>query len=380
MLNFDKIIKKKKKGYYFRIDVGQNPNTGKRKQQSFGPFKTKGIASKELIKVKNQIDEGSYFRESNDNFGDFVEKWFETSYTRSVEETTAESRRYLLNNHILTHFRHKSINEITTFDIDCFYADKLDEDYSPSYIRQMHNMLNKSFDQAVRWSLIKINPVMNANPPKIITKEKLTWSVEQVNLFRSLIINLNFEMAYILTIFTGMRRGEVLGLKWEDVDLTKGKISIKRSLSFVKGKGLIFKAPKTAKSKRQISISDYLISLLKKQKYKQERQIKKDSSYNENNLVVCSEIGKPVDPSNLLRQFSRLIKKAELPKISFHDLRHTHATILMQQGENPKVVSERLGHSRVGITLDLYSHVNDDLQERAAQKFEESLFKDKNNN
>ncbi|WP_341456107.1 tyrosine-type recombinase/integrase [Parageobacillus thermoglucosidasius] len=97
--------------------------------------------------------------------------------------------------------------------------------------------------------------------------------------------------------------------------------------------------------------------------------------YQDNNLIVCTDDGKPLDPRNLLRQFYRLIEEANVPRISFHDLRHTHATILMQQGENPKVVSERLGHSRVGITLDLYSHVSDDLQEQAAEKFENALLK-----
>ena len=184
------------------------------------------------------------------------------------------------------------------------------------------------------------------------------------------------EIPYLLAIFTGMRCGEVLGLKWDDVDFENKKIRIKRSLCFVSGKGLIFKEPKTKKSKRQISISQHVVNVLKKHKQKQEFQEEKlGTQYQDNNLIVCTDDGKPLDPRNLLRQFYRLIEEANVPRISFHDLRHTHATILMQQGENPKVVSERLGHSRVGITLDLYSHVSDDLQEQAAEKFENALLK-----
>ncbi|BDG42415.1 site-specific integrase [Parageobacillus caldoxylosilyticus] len=375
-MNFDKLIKEKKKGFYFRIDVGKDPFTGKRKQASFGPFRTKTEAKKELLKIKNQVDDGSYFKESTEDFSMFMERWFNTSYKRTVEITTAKSREYVIRNHIMKYFQHKKINEITTFDIDSFYVDKLDSGYSGAYIRQMHNLLNQAFDQAVRWSLIKVNPVKNAKPPKVKSEEKITWTVDEVNRFLNLIKDSSMEIPYLLAIFTGMRRGEVLGLKWDDVDFENKKIRIKRSLCFVSGKGLIFKEPKTQKSKRQISISQYVVNVLKRHKQRQDsRKEKFGTQYQDNNLIVCTDDGKPLDPRNLLRQFYRLIEEANVPRISFHDLRHTHATILMQQGENPKVVSERLGHSRVGITLDLYSHVSDDLQEQAAEKFENALLK-----
>lgn len=380
MMNFDKLIKEKKKGFYFRIDVGKDPVTGKRKQASFGPFRTKTEAKKELLKIKRQIDEGSYFKESTENFSVFMERWFNTSYKKTVEITTAKSREYIIKNHIIKHFQHRKVNEITTFDIDCFYVDKLDAGYSGAYIRHMHNLLNQAFDQAVRWSLVKVNPVKNAKPPKVKSEEKTTWTVDEVNRFLNLIKNRSIEIPYFLAIFTGMRRGEVLGLKWDDVDFENKKIRIKRSLCFVSGQGLIFKEPKTQKSKRQISISQHVVNVLKKHKQKQEFQKEKLwRQYEDNNLIVCTDDGKPLDPRNLLRQFYRLIEEANVPRISFHDLRHTHATILMQQGENPKVVSERLGHSRVGITLDLYSHVSDDLQEQAAEKFENVLLKQSQN-
>ncbi|MGG3962181.1 tyrosine-type recombinase/integrase [Geobacillus stearothermophilus] len=379
-MNFDKLIKEKKKGFYFRIDVGKDPVTDKRKQASFGPFRTKTEAKKELLKIKNQVDDGSYFKESTEDFSMFMERWFNTSYKRTVEITTAKSREYVIRNHIMKYFQHKKINEITTFDIDSFYVDKLDSGYSGAYIRQMHNLLNQAFDQAVRWSLVKVNPVKNAKPPKVKSEEKITWTVDEVNRFLNLIKDSSMEIPYLLAIFTGMRRGEVLGLKWDDVDFENKKIRIKRSLCFVSGKGLIFKEPKTKKSKRQISISQHVVNVLKKHKQKQEFQKEKlGTQYQDNNLIVCTDDGKPLDPRSLLRQFYRLIEEASVPRISFHDLWHTHATILMQQGENPKVVSERLGHSRVGITLDLYSHVSDDLQEQAAEKFENALLKQSQN-
>lgn len=174
-----------------------------------------------------------------------------------------------------------------------------------------------------------------------------------------------------------MRRGEILALKWDDIDFQNGKIHIRNSLAYVPDKGLLIKEPKTSKSKRQISISEHVLNELKIFREKQYFHLNKFGYRNESNLVVTSENGKPVNPRNLLRQFYNIIEEAKVPRISFHDLRHTHATIMMEQGENPKVVSERLGHSRVGITLDLYSHVSDDLQKEAAKKFEETILKSK---
>ncbi|WP_237712820.1 Arm DNA-binding domain-containing protein [Bacillus methanolicus] len=212
-MNFDKLIKEKKKGFYFRIDVGKDSATGKRKQASFGPFRTKTEAKKELLKIKRQVDEGSYFKESTEDFPVFMERWFNTSYKKTVEITTAKSREYIIKNHIIKHFQHSKVNEITTFDIDCFYVDKLDAGYSGAYIRHMHNLLNQAFDQAVRWSMVKVNPVKNAKPPKVKSAEKTAWTVDEVNRFLNLIKNRSIEIPYFLAIFTGMRRGEVLGLK-----------------------------------------------------------------------------------------------------------------------------------------------------------------------
>ncbi|MBM7571564.1 site-specific integrase [Aquibacillus albus] len=363
----------------FRVNIGINPKTGKRIQKYKSGFRTKKDAQNEATRILLEVNDGTFFEESPEQFNVYISRWFNTSYKRSVEESTATSRWYLIDKHLIPAFYHRKLNEISPFEIDSFYADKIDNGYSPAYIRQMHNVLNQSFQQAVKWRLIKNNPVQDTSPPKVRNKEKQVWNVDQVNHFIKVIDNHHTKIPYVLAIYTGMRRGEILGLKWSDVDLDKGKINIKRSLCFISKKGLTFKEPKTSKSKRQISISKQLIKMLMNHKeYREGLQVKFGIAYVDNDMVVSTDDGKPMDPRNLLRQFYLHMEKAKLPKLSFHDLRHTHATILMQIGENPKVVSERLGHSRVGITLDLYSHVSDDLQERAAEKFEETLFKKRN--
>ncbi|MDV2684010.1 site-specific integrase [Alkalihalophilus lindianensis] len=198
--------------------------------------------------------------------------------------------------------------------------------------------------------------------------------MEQAKHFLEITEKEKMHIPYLIAIFCGLRRGEVLGLKWEDIDLGKGKLRVRRSLTRINGR-LSFKEPKTLKSKRQISISPFVITKLKEHKNKQEVLMTRFAQvYQNNDLIICTEVGKPKEPRNLLREFYRLTEKANIPRISFHDLRHTHATHMLEIGENPKIVAERLGHTRVAITLDTYSHVNQDMQDRAADKFESAYF------
>lgn len=235
--------------------------------------------------------------------------------------------------------------------------------------------MRRAFEQAIKWSLLKFNPVVNATPPKEKTKERHIWSKNDIKKFIDTAKLSEEATIYIIAIFTGMRRGEILGLKWQDIDFNLKKIYVTRSLAFTSKKGLFLKDVKTSKSRRQISLSPYIIDVFKQHQVIQNNLKEKlGGDYLDKGLVFTSINGNFKDPRNLLREFSRLTKKAGLIKITFHDLRHTHATLLLKNGENPKVVSERLGHSRVGITLDLYSHVTDDIQEEAALRLEESFF------
>lgn len=170
-----------------------------------------------------------------------------------------------------------------------------------------------------------------------------------------------------------MRKGEILGLRWKDCDLNNGKISIRQTQSRT-SQGIIFQEPKTKGSKRQISIPDNVVQQLKKHKVDQNKnKLIFGSSFIDHDLVACIENGNPIDPRNLTRHFTRMIKASMLQKIRFHDLRHTHATILLQLGEHPKIVSERLGHSKISITLDIYSHVIPDMQKDTASNFEKAM-------
>jgi len=170
-----------------------------------------------------------------------------------------------------------------------------------------------------------------------------------------------------------MRRGEILALRWRNVDLVKGAIYVEESLVRSKSMGLHVKELKTDYSLREIFIPESVINSLKKHKSFQYQMKSNIKNFKDLDLVVCAMNGNYIEPRNLIRKFKQLIKKANLPVIPFHNLRHTHATILMRMGENPKIVAERMGHSRVETTLGFYSHSNEEMQKNTADRFDEKF-------
>ncbi|MBO9128546.1 site-specific integrase [Bacillus sp. 165] len=213
--------------------------------------------------------------------------------------------------------------------------------------------------------------------PCIKKKLKEIWTKEEAKRFLDVCEKRNCAIPFLLAIFTGMRRGEILGLKWRHIDLERGVIYVRENLVQTSS-GIDIKELKTLSSLRDVHVSLFVVEKLREYKRKQEtiRQTL-GHEYADHDLVVCTYRGNPLFPRNLLRTFKSMIKVAGVPNITFHGLRHTHATILMIMGENPKVVQERLGHSRVAVTLDFYSHTNQEIQRKTATRFEEEFLHEK---
>jgi integrase len=202
------------------------------------------------------------------------------------------------------------------------------------------------------------------------------WDINQVRFFLENISNIKrpskYLSAYLLAILKGMRQGEILGLRFKDIDFQLKQIFITQTLSH-DGKELR-NGTKTKAGIRTIHIPDVLINHLKNERKKiLESKLRYRNEYEDNDLVICTKNGKPVQPTNLLRGFKNDVRKIGLPILRFHDLRHTHATILIQQNINAKMIQERLGHSRIGITLDIYSHVLPSMQQEVARKLDEII-------
>jgi integrase len=250
--------------------------------------------------------------------------------------------------------------------IERLYADRLKAGSAPMTVRHLHALLHKAFDQAEKWGLVARNAVALVSPPTAAHQEMKTLSEAQSRTFLEAVAGERFEALHVLAVSTGMRQGEILALRWSDLDLDRASAQIQRSIQFVTGR-YIFTPPKTAKSRRKVELTQTAIAALRRQRVRQiAERLASAGGWAEQDLVFADEAGGPTSPDRVRWAFQRVLKDAGLPRIRFHDLRHTAATLLLGRGVHPKIVSEMLGHSTIAITLDLYSHVTPTMQREAA--------------
>lgn len=222
----------------------------------------------------------------------------------------------------------------------------------------------------MKWQLVSRNVAEFADPPSIRKKEILPLEAEEVKLFLHYANEDRLYIAFLLAVTTGIRRGELLGLRWKDIDMDAKTASIRKNLVLINNKPVL-QEPKTNGSVRMITLPSMAINALKDHKQMQDQEkLQAGFAYQDHDLIIATSLGTPISPRNLLRSFKRILNKGNLPKIRFHDLRHTHATLMLKQGEHPKIVSERLGHSNTRITMDIYSHVLPNMQKEAVERFE----------
>jgi len=254
-----------------------------------------------------------------------------------------------------------------------------DRGLSPRTVRYTHTILKNALDQAVRWGKIYRNPADLVDLPRQDKKEMKCLTPEQAIIFMDATIYSPHKALFSLLMASGMRPSEALGLKWPDIDFKNKRVTVRRSLSRVNGKGLVLEETKTARSRRTIPLPGDIITDLQELNNEYDKAAAKRTAkekwnlpveeYYDQELVFANETGGPLDEGNILRRhFKPLLKSAGLPEIKLYNLRHTCATLLLSAGENPKIVSERLGHSSINLTLDTYSHVLPDMQVSATDK------------
>jgi integrase len=369
-------IRKRGKTYSYAIDVGKDPFTGKRKQISKGGFIKKKDAEAAARKIELLLDENHYVVQSKENFSDYILNWFDNHYSNRIKQTSATNSRYIIEKHLLqmNAFANKEIAKVSTSDIDFFYNQKLKENYSTSYIRKMHQLLNQAFSQAVKWKKIMFNPVGDADPPSVKYEEMCIWSLKDIQEFLHNCKGERLYLAFLLAIYTGMRRGEILGLKWSDIDLEQKTIHVKRSLAYVPKNGYIFTSLKTKNSKRKIPIPEFVLNeLVLHKKRIEEWEELVGSAFDDQDLVICTNTGTLQDPRNVVRVMKRIIKCSNVPNIRFHDIRHTHASILISAGADIVTVSRLLGHANPKITLEFYAHLLPGAKNEIAELFHNSI-------
>lgn len=306
---------------------------------------------------------------------EFLDRWLQEVAKNKLRERTFDNYESLLNCHVRQKIGAKRLSDLQSYEIQKLYNDMKKAKYSPKTIRHVHNVLSSALKQAVRWKMLVSNPCDICELPQMVKVEMMYFTAKETAKFLEAAKDDKYFAVFYLAIETGMRPEEYLGLQWKDIDLKKKVLSVRRALVARKGGGYIFTEPKTKKSRRSIPLSTSVINALKTHRRKQlEERIKLGAVYQNLDLVFTSEIGSPLLHGNLLRRHFKPIRdNAKLPKIRMYDLRHTTATLLLSAGENPKIVSERLGHASIVLTLDTYSHVLPTMQKEATNKMEKLM-------
>jgi integrase len=340
--------------------------------------KTRREVSLKLAEARREIEHGA----SSSYLGDkqtveqYLISWLET-IKHTVRPATWRFYHDYVRLHIVPVLGKHLLTKLTAQQIQAFYAQKLAEGQSATSVHHMHSTLHRAFNKALRLGLVLRNVTDLVESPSLRRHAYTTFTPEQSRTFLEVLVGDPFEALYVLAITTGMRRGELLALRWRDVDFDQGVLHVSATLHFVQG-GPVFAEPKTDYSRRQIALTVLALEKLKQHRLQQEEIRKACSVWDDSlDLVFPNTIGKPMNPSNLVnREFGPLLKHAGLPHIRFHDLRHTAATLMLKAGVPAKVVSEMLGHSHVSITLGVYSHVTPDMQQDAALAMNRILSKE----
>lgn len=308
---------------------------------------------------------------------EWLTQWIHDNVAVTAAPKTLASYREIVNVHLIPAMGHIHLTKLSPAAIQAMAQEKLDSGLSSTTARYIVSVLGIALNRAVKLGLIARNPVALVEKPKKADREMLVLNQEETRHFLATAQEKarEYYALFLTAVMTGMRQGELLGLRWSDLDLEQGVARITQIAQRM-GDTVTFKAPKTPRSRRTIPLSETVTGALRKRKADvMERRLLFGAEYNNLDLVFCQPDGKPLHAGNISqRVLPRILKAAKLRRIPFHGLRHCHASLLLAQGVNPKIVSERLGHSAIGITLQTYSALLPGIQEKAISELDAALF------
>jgi integrase len=337
-------------------------------------FKTEKPALEKRRAVLNELAQGVLATGPQQTLKQYLEYWLEDVYKASVRLTTYRNCRILVYKHLIPGLGYIKLQKLTTQQVQSFYAKKLKSGTTPSRVKNIHGTLHTALNHAKRIRLVSLNVCSDVELPRQEKQEKQPLTPDQARLLLQKVREHWLEGVLTLALATGMREGELLGLRWSDVDVEKGVLRVARTVTYITGYGFVEGEPKTAKSKRKIMLPPFVIDTLKRHRVKQlEKRLAVGTAWIDRDLVFPDEDGDFVIGETLVRRFHKLLREIGLPRIRFHDLRHSAATLLLSMGVPAKVVQELLGHSTISITMDVYSHVLPSMQKDAMDKMGDFL-------
>ncbi len=367
------IVKRFKSSYTIFLNLGVDPATGKRKQQIVSVKGTKKEAEQKLAELIQQINTGTFTKPNKILLSDFLKNWL-VDYKINLSPRGFERYKGIIEKDLIPAFGSLTLVQLRPEHIQSHYTANIQAGLAPRTVRYHHAVLHVALKTAVRLGLLARNPADAAMPPRAKRPDMQTWDEDELNRFLEASKESPYYDLFYTVLFTGMRRSELLGLRWSDVDFIMSQIYISRGLHQLKDNTYVCTEPKSEHSRRAIALSPSVINLLKRSKEKRKLDcIVWNLPFSESSPVFCKHDGNPLRPNTVTRVWHDAAKKAGLKDIRLHDARHTHASIMLKRGIHPKIVQERLGHSSIQMTLDTYSHVAPGLQQKAAEAFETAV-------
>lgn len=355
-----------------------------KKRQHWETFKgTKKLAQDRLNEILMSLSGGTYVKPTKQTVADFLRTWLRDYAASHVRPSTLRGYRMIAENHLIPSLGHIILTDLRPSHLQACYAEKLaggrqdrrEGSLSARSILAQHRVLSEALGHAVKWGLLARNVANAVSPPRPQKKELRVIDATGARALLEAAKGTAWYSPLHLALHTGLRRSEIAGLRWSDLDLTLCSLSVCQGAHEVGGGKLVFLEPKTATSHRTIPLTPASAIELRAHREKQEADMDfLGIPWRDDGLVFGSPDGKPMRPSSLSHAFTRFAELAGLAEgCRLHDLRHAHASLMLRQGVNPKVIQERLGHSSIAVTLDIYGHLAPNLQQEAARQFDNIL-------
>ncbi len=357
-----------------RVDMGKDA-TGKRKQAwiRIGRMSPKQAQVK-LTAILAKKDIGEYILPGKDTVSVYLARWLRDYAKPSLTPKAYERYSSICRVHLNPAIGSRLLSQLQPAHIQAMYGQLTAAGLAPRTVKYCHVVLHKALVTAIKWQLLTRNPADGVDIPRAPRTEMQTWDQNELATFLEAAKATEYFAAFYTALATGARRSELLALRWCDLDLIGGQVSISRGLHHLAGGQYVFSQPKSAKSVRTIALTPSNALVLKAHWETQVAHgLLTGLSVSKDSLVFSTIEGKPLRPNTVSRAWANLAVKAGVKVIRLHDARHTHASLLLKQGVHPKIVQERLGHASIQITLDTYSHVAPGLQQAAAVRFDELM-------
>lgn len=356
-----------------RYTSGYDPGTGKQIQHSI-TGKTQKEVSQKLKAATVALDEGTYTAPNKMTVSQWLDIWSE-EYLGGVKPATVISYKTTIRVHLKPGLGAIRLDELAAHTIQTLYNSIRDKGLSAKTIKNIHGVLHKALQQAVANGYIHFNPTNACVLPKVTKAELTPLDEGQIGAFLKAIKGHKFEYLYITTLFTGMREGEVLGLLWDCVDLTKGTILVNKQLQLIRGTNGEYRLVPTKNSKgRTITLAPYVVKVLQAVKRQQlENRLRYGECWANTGFVFTNELGNHLSHITVYKSFKTIMSQIGTPKTRFHDLRHSYAVAALKSGDDIKTVQENLGHATASFTLDVYGHVTEKMKQDSANRMEQFI-------